>query len=646
MSRIESDVLWLVQHRLYIHRPRQALAPRSLRSRLTIVYTSGLMRSVLPFLIAALPLAAAQRPSHTFSTEGDHFLLDGKPFVIVSGEMHYPRVPREYWRDRMRKMKAMGLNTLCTYVFWNLHEPRPGKFDFTGNLDVAEFVRTAQQEGLWVIVRPGPYICTEWDFGGMPWWLLARPDMNVRSADPRFLSAAAAYMKQAGEQLAPLQITRGGPIIMAQVENEYGSFGEDHEYMGAIRKMMLDAGFDVPLYTSDGPSDSMLAGGTLPDTLSVINFGASDPAPQFARFAKFRQNVPRMSGEYWIGWFDHWGEQHHTTSAERAAAGLDWMLANGISVNLYMFHGGTSFGPMSGANFSRAYQPDISSYDYDSPLDEAGRPTPKFFALRDVIARRLGIEPPALPAPLPMIEIPRFELRESAPMLAHLPKPVRSAKPQTMEALGQGYGFVLYRHRQNASVKGLLEVLEARDYALVRQGARTLGVLDRRLRRRSLDVDLRAGQPLDILVENMGRINFAREMVSDRKGITEKVTLAGSELTGWDQYALPLAPPASGYSTRPPRGPAFYRGAFTLAAIGGTFLDTRGWGKGYVWINGHNLGRYWKIGPQQTLFVPAGWLRAGRNEVVVLDLEEGGIRSLQGLANPVYETPEVADAAR
>jgi beta-galactosidase len=605
---------------------------------------------MFPLLLALLALpplaAAAGQPAHTFSVQGDRFLLDGKPFVILSGEMHYPRIPREYWRDRMRKMKAMGLNTLCTYVFWNLHEPARGKFDFTGGLDVAEFVRTAQEEGLWVIVRPGPYICTEWDFGGMPWWLLSTPGIKVRSADPRFLEAAAGYMKQVGAQLAPLQVTHGGPIIMAQVENEYGSFGNDRKYMEAVRKMMLEAGFDVLLCTSDGPSTKLLSGGTLPDVLAVINFGAGDPAPQFASFAKFRRNVPRMCGEFWIGWFDHWGEKHHTTSAKRSAAGLDWMLANGISVNLYMFHGGTSFGPMAGANYGGAYQPTISAYDYDAPLDEAGRPTPKFFALRDVIANRLGIEPPALPEPLPVIEIPRFELAEAVPMLARLPQPLRTEKPQTMEALGQGYGFLLYRHVQNAAGKGRLEVREARDYALVLQGARTLGTLDRRLQQDSLDIDLRSGEPLDILVESMGRINFAKEMVTDRKGITEKVMLASAELTGWDQYALPLAPPASGYSSKPTQGPAFYRGRFTLKSPGDTFLDMRGWGKGYVWINGRNLGRYWRIGPQQTLFVPSGWLRRGGNEIVVLDLEAGGTRSLQGLANPVYETPGAAAFAR
>ena len=261
---------------------------------------------------------------HTFGWQGEHFLLDGKPFQIISGEMHYARVPRQYWRDRMKKMKAMGLNTLTTYVFWNLHEPKPGQFDFTGNLDVAAYIRTAQEEGLWVIVRPGPYVCSEWEFGGFPAWLLATPDMKVRSADPRFLQAAERYMKQVGRQLAPLQITRGGPVIIVQVENEYGSFGNDKVYLNAIRQMINNAGFDVTLFTSDGDQNK-LAEGTLPDLLSVINFGATDsPEKKFTIFDKFRQLVPRMCGEFWVGWFDSWGEQHHTVPAKKAADGLDW----------------------------------------------------------------------------------------------------------------------------------------------------------------------------------------------------------------------------------------------------------------------------------------------------------------------------------
>ena len=589
------------------------------------------------------------KPAHTFGWQGEQFQLDGQPFLILSGEMHYPRVPRAYWRDRMRKMKAMGLNTLCTYIFWNLHEPKPGQFDFTGNLDVATFIRTAQEEGLWVIVRPGPYICTEWEFGGFPSWLLATPEMKVRSNDPKFLKAAENYMKRVGQELAPLQITRGGPIIMAQVENEYGSFGNDHVYMNAVREMMRAAGFEITLYTSDGPQDRLLAGGTLPDVLSVINFGMGNTAKEFESFAKFRQNVPRMCGEYWIGWFDHWGENHHTTPASKAAEGLDWMFSHGISVNLYMFHGGTTFGFMNGANFGRAYEPDISAYDYDSPLDEAGRPTEKFFILRDVIKKYLPQDTtlPALPQPLPMIEIPRFELKESAALLASLDelagKPVRSDKPQTMEAVGQDYGFILYRKRLDRAMKGALEITEARDYAVIQQGDKRLGVLDRRLKQSKLDVELTPAQPLDILIENMGRVNFGPQLVSDRKGITEKVTLGGDELTVWEIYSLPLADLSRlSFSTKPKTGPAFYRSTFTLESVGDTFFDLRGWGKGAVWINGHNLGRYWRIGPQQTLCVPSSWLQKGRNEIIVLDLEDGGQRSIQGLKDAVYETPKAA----
>ena len=610
---------------------------------------------VLIVLLGLMPLKPAtalqagstsSKSVHTFGWQGEPFLLDGKPFQIISGDMHYARVPRQYWRDRMKKMRAMGLNTLTTYVFWNLHEPRPGQFDFTGNLDVAEYVRTAQQEGLWVIVRPGPYVCSEWDFGGLPSWLLATPGMKVRSADPRFLQAAERYLKQVGRQLAPLQITRGGPVIMVQVENEYGSFGNDKVYLNAVRQMISSAGFDVTLFTSDGDANQ-LAGGTLPDVLAVINFGAGDsPEKKFAVFDKFRQHVPRMCGEFWVGWFDSWGEQHHTMSAKKAADGLDWMLSRGISVNLYMFHGGSTFGFMNGANKYAKYQPIISSYDYDSPVDEAGRPTEKFFALRDVIKKHLPADTvlPELPAPLPMIEIPRFELKESANLFSALGRPIRSAGPQPMEALGQNYGFILYRKKLDKPAKGTLEITEARDYALVYQGGKKLGTLDRRLAQNSLNVNLRTDTLLDILVENMGRVNFGPNMVTDRKGITQKITLSGEELPDWEIYPLPLTDLSRlKFSPESKKGPVFYRGAFQLTSTGDTYLDMRGWGKGSVWINGYNLGRYWRMGPQQSLFVPSGWLKIGNNEIIVLDLEEGHSRYVQGIKELIFETPKVGE---
>jgi len=573
--------------------------------------------------------------AHTFGHEGEHFLLDGKPFRIISGEMHYARIPREHWRDRLCKVRSLGLNTLCTYMFWNMHEPQPGAFNFQDNLDAAAFVRAAQEEGLWVLLRPGPYACAEWDFGGLPSWLLARQDIQVRTRDPRFLAAARQYMLEVGRQLAPLQISHGGPILMVQVENEYGSFGKDRVYLQAIEQMIRDAGFEGTLFTSNGSEADMYAGGTLPDALAVINFGDTDePAREFANFAKSRQNVPRMCGEFWDGWFDHWGERHHVTPAAASARGLEWMLARGISANLYMVHGGTSFGFMSGANFDSAYQPDISSYDYDAPLDEAGRPTAKFHALREVIRKHLpaGAELPVPPAPLPMIEIPPFQLAESADLQPLLRDPVRSERPQTMEAVGQAYGFILYRTKLAQAARGRLVIAEARDYALVMQGSRRLGALDRRLKATSLEVELAAGAPLDILVENMGRINFGPHMVDDRKGITERVTLAGKELTGWEIYRLPLTD-LSALDFTPGHNkpaPAFHRGTFELEAVGDTFLDMRGWGKGYVWVNGHNLGRYWRIGPQRSLFLPAPWLKKGKNEAIVLDLEEGPHRRLSG----------------
>ena len=590
------------------------------------------------FLATSLALPALAQPkSRSFSTRGDQFLLDGQPFLIRAGEMHYPRVPRPYWRDRMRKMRAMGLNTLCTYVFWDLHEPQQGKFDFSGNLDLAEYVRNAQAEGLYVLVRPGPYICTEWDFGGLPWWLLAT-DMKVRSADPRFLRAAALYMNQVGKQLAPLQIHRGGPILMVQVENEYGSFGHDHDYMGAARHMIQDAGFDCQLYTSDGSDQSNLAGGTLDGVVPVINFGdGSNPEREFANLASFRQGQPRMNGEFWYGWFDHWGEKHHTTPAALGAANVDWMLSRGISVNLYMAHGGSTFGYMAGANFDSAYQPDISAYDYDAPIDEAGRPNEKFRAMQAVMRKHLspGEQLPELPPALPMITIPKFELSESAPLLAHLPKAAQVGPPVSMEQLGQDFGFVLYRHHPVRAAKGALEIGEVRDFAVVRGT-----YLDRRLHQNKVEVELAPGQPLDILVEAMGRVNFGPELVSDRKGIVGKVTVNGEELKDWEHYSLPLTDPGQWpFARKAVSGPALYRGTFHLDSVGDTFLDLRGWGKGLVWINGHNLGRYWRIGPQQTLFIPPPWLKQGANEAIVLDLMDGKTRTLESHTDPIYETP-------
>lgn len=594
----------------------------------------------IALLLVTLTFVAAQK--QTFSIGENDFLLNGKPFLIKSGEMHYPRVPRAYWRDRMRKARTLGLNTITTYVFWNLHEKEPGKFDFTGNLDVAAFVRDARAEGLFVILRPGPYVCTEWDFGGIPSWLLREKDMQVRTKDPRFLKANAAYMKKVAEQIKPLQVTNGGNVIMVQVENEYGSFGDDHEYMAAIKNSIIDAGFDVPLFTSDGPNDRLLKGGTLPDVASVINFAADDDIlAQFKTFAEFRPKSPKMVGEYWVGWFDHWGEKHHTVPAETVARGVETFLKNNISFNLYMFHGGATFGFMAGANYSRRspYEPDTSAYDYDSPLDDAGRVTPKYKAVREVISRYLptGENLPDVPDTTRMIAIPPMELDESAGIESLLRNPVRAERTLAMEDLRQNHGFVLYRTRITEDFKGKLSFEKMNDYAHLYRNGEFFAKLDRRLKENSLEVVLSKGDTFDVLVENMGRLNFGKEFIYDRKGIIGEVRAGDRKLTGWEMFSLPMEKLSSiKFSSAASQRPVFFRRKFRLEKFGDTYIDMRGWGKGHVWINGNHLGRFWKIGPQQTLYCPAVWLKRGVNEIVVLDLENNGNRKIQSLTDPVY----------
>ncbi len=587
-------------------------------------------------LLCALALAAQAGQPRTFQVRGGAFVLDGAPVQIRSGEMHYPRVSPDQWRPRMRMMKAMGLNALCTYVFWNLHEPAPGRFDFSGGLDLEAYLRTAAEEGLMVLLRPGPYVCAEWEFGGLPAWLLAEPDLQVRTADPRFLAAARRYLEEVGRRVRDLQVTRGGPIVLVQAENEYGSFGKDEAYKAAILGMFR-AAFEVPLYTSDGPDAALLAAGAMPGLPPAVNFGAGDdPSGAFEALAAFRPGTPAFCGEYWTGWFDHVGEAHHRVPPGPGAAGVAWMNARGVSYNLYMFHGGTTFGFMNGANWAGRYQPDVSSYDYDALLDEAGRPTAKYFAYREAIRGTLpaGAELPPVPAAPRTRAIPAFPFREAAPLEGLLGTPIAAERPRAQEALGQATGWTLYRHVPAVAARGVLEVKGMKDFALVRQGDRILGTLDRRLGQSCLDVVLEAGRPLDLLVENGGRINFSRELQNERKGLAD-VLLDGKALRGWDHHPLPMADLAGlRFRRGPVKGPAFHRAAFRLAAPCDTFLDVRGWGKGFVRVNGRNLGRFWDKGPQRALFCPASFLRAGLNEIVVFDLGDRGRRTMAGLPDP------------
>jgi beta-galactosidase len=590
---------------------------------------------------AARPQTPSEPTLHHFAIEGDHFALDGKSFQIISGEMHYERIPREYWRDRLKKARSMGLNTISTYVFWNVHERMPGVYDFTGQNDVAAFIRMAQDEGLYVILRPGPYSCAEWDLGGFPAWLLADPGIVLRSNDEKFMAPAERWLARLGREVAPLQITRGGPIIAVQVENEYGSFGNDKKYLRRIYNALKNAGLgEALLYTADG--GDQLPAGTLPEVPAVVNFGPGEAKTEFAKLQKFRPGVPLMSGEYWDGWFDHWGEKHHDTDAAQQAQELDWMLSQGYSVNLYMFHGGTSFGFMSGANWDHEkYEPDVTSYDYDSPVSESGALTKKFYAFREVIAKhRPGSAIPEPLPDLPTIEIPEFWVdRGMAPVWNFdLPKePIEH--PRNMETFGQSYGYILYRTRLNTAVEGELVLPELRSYARVYLNWKLAGIVDRRKKQDRIKIHGSAGDALNVLVEGTGRINFSLELRNERQGINGPVTLGGRELTGWQVLPLPIddlsklpfggVEPSKGAS-----GPAFYRGQFELKNVGDTFLDTRGWGKGAVWINGHPVGRFWNVGPQQTLYVPAPWLRKGTNEIVVFTLGGHALR-IRGLRAPV-----------
>lgn len=589
--------------------------------------------------LVALRPAPTQQPS--FRAAGGRFLLNGKPFQVISGEMHYARIPRAYWRSRLRMAKAMGLNTVTTYVFWNAHEPRPGVFDFSGNLDIAEFIREAQQEGLYVILRPGPYSCAEWEFGGFPAWLLKDPSMVVRSTNPQFLAAARTWLLRLGQEVAPLQIGNGGPIILVQVENEYGSYGDDRTYMEDIHHDLVDAGFtQAQLYTADGPS--LIPRGGLPELPAAINFGPGEAQNAFATLKKLRPDDPSFNSEYWDGWFDHWGAPHAHTNTQQQAADLEWILRQGYSVSLYMFHGGTSFGWMNGANSHHGdYQPDVTSYDYDAALDESGHPTPKYDAFRDVIARVTGKTLPPVPTPPPVMTLPAIPLDRSASLWDTLPTPVHSDQPLTMEQMDQAYGYILDRTVITGPVTGTLAIGAVHDYAQVYIDGKLTGTLDRRLNQNSMPLDIEAAHAdLDILVENTGRVNFGPALPGERVGLLNGVTLAGQPLTGWDNISLPMLDPDKlPYSSQPCTGPCFYTATFTVSHPADTFLDTSALGKGEVWINGRPLGRFWHIGPQKALYLPGPWLRAGSNQVVVFDLEGRPGRQLRGLDHPVLNAP-------
>lgn len=579
---------------------------------------------------------------HTFSLSDSCFLLDGKPFQMISGEMHYPRIPREAWRARMKMAKAMGLNTIGTYVFWNLHEPQKGKFDFSGNNDIAGFVRIAREEGLYVILRPSPYVCAEWEFGGYPYWLQNEKGLVVRSKEASYIKEYEKYIKEVGKQLAPLQVNHGGNILMVQIENEYGSYGNDKAYLALNQKLFKEAGFDGLLYTCDPAKD--ISAGHLPGLLPAVN-GIDNPT-LVKRLIRANHNGkgPFYVAEWYPAWFDWWGAPHHTIPAKNYAGRLDSVLAAGISVNMYMFHGGTTRGFMNGANFNddSPYEPQTSSYDYDAPLDEAGNATPKFMLFRKIIATHLpaGTRLPAVPAAKPTIAISDIRLTESAGLTTMLPKPVFSRTPLTFEALNQDYGFVLYQAKLTGGRSGILRLDELRDYAVIMINGKRVGELDRRHNQNSMMLKLPAGKvTLDILVENLGRINFGPYLLKNKKGITKQVLFNGKELYGWNMYSLPFHS-LNGIKygkTANYAAPVLKRGFFSINKVADTYLDMSNWGKGVVWINGHNLGRYWHVGPQQTIYVPAEWLKKGANEIEIFEQLKTDLSVVSSITHPILD---------
>jgi len=611
--------------------------------------TTGI-RIALSLLITTLAAAAGSKnavaaEAHRFEIGASDFLLDGEPLQIRCGEMHFARVPREYWSHRLKAIKAMGLNAVCAYLFWNSHEWKEGRFDWEGQRDAAEFCRLAQAEGLWVVLRPGPYVCAEWEMGGLPWWLLKNPDNNfLRTRDPAFIEPARRWLTEVGRVLGPLQVSRGGPILMVQVENEYGYFGSDPGYMATMRQLVIDAGFNVPLFACNPTSEVVKS--HLPGLFSVANFG-KDPEAGFRAIREVQSEGPLMCGEFYPGWFDTWGAPHHLGDTPAMLRDLDYMLAHGASFSLYMAHGGTTFGLWAGAD--RPFKPDSSSYDYDAPISEAGWITEKFHQIRDTIRPHLrgGESLPDPPPPLPVIEIPKFTLEDTAPVLSSFPGPAITLETlQPIETLGISRGLVLYRTALPPGPAARIVASEVRDLAWVFVDGRAAGVMDRRHGRFSVELPARQEEArLEILLYTIARVNFGIE-VHDRKGVQGPVTITevGNppvELKEWTIRAVDLganaALPELAWQRGTMGGPAFWRGSFEIPETGDTFLDVSRWGIGLVWVNGHCLGRFWNIGPTQTMFLPAPWMNPGKNEVVVLDLTGPESPTLVGVKDPVLD---------
>jgi len=580
-------------------------------------------------LLASSTLFAQNR--HSFKLAADNFLLDGKPFQIISGEMHPARIPREYWRQRIEMAKAMGCNTIAAYIFWNYHEIKEGQFDFSsGNHNIAEFIRICKEEGMWVLLRPGPYVCAEWDFGGLPTYLLKNPDIKIRCSDQRYMSAVTRYVNRLSREIRPLQCTNGGPILMVQIENEYGSYGNDKAYLYALKDLWLKNGINVPFYTADGPTPYMLDAGFVEGAAIGLDSGSDEK--DFEQAKKKNPNVPSFSSETYPGWLTHWGEKWARTDTNSLKKEIEFLLKNKKSFNLYVIHGGTNFGFTAGANsFSPiAYQPDITSYDYDAPINEQGEPTAKYFMLRRLIQQYVNYKVPEVPPSIKTITIPSIEMIKGWNLWNYQLPSIQTPQPRPMEDFNQNQGLIIYKTKLIGHKSGKLKIWEPHDYALVFLNGKFIDTVYRdggkwEVNLPKTEVDT---PQLEIVVEGMGHINFAQFMI-DRKGITDRVTLNGMTLMNWQTTLVPLnenfiktKKPDMKINVDENKPCNFFEGSFDLSQTGDTYFDMSNYSKGVLYVNGHNLGRFWSLGPQQRLYCPASFLKKGKNTILVFDLHQ------------------------
>ena len=615
----------------------------------------------LLLLLAILPLGTFAQKKISFEIKDGDFYLNGKATPIYSGEMHYSRIPHEYWRHRLQMMKGMGLNTVATYVFWNWHETEPGKWDFEGDKNLAEYIKIAGEEDMMVILRPGPYVCAEWEFGGYPWWLQNIEGMEIRRDNEQFLKHTKLYIERLFKEVGHLQCTNGGPIIMVQCENEFGSYVsqrkdiplEEHRaYNAKIKQQLADAGFNVPLFTSDG--SWLFEGGSTPGALPTAN-GENNIENLKKVVNEYHDGKgPYMVAEFYPGWLSHWAEPFPQISASRIAKQTEEYIKNNVSFNFYMVHGGTNFAFTAGANYDkrRDIQPDLTSYDYDAPISEAGWVTAKYDSIRNVMKKYVKNIPDA-PAAIPVIEIPSIKLDKVADVLGYTSriKPISNEEPLTFEQMNQGYGYVLYSRHFNQPISGTLAIPGLRDYAVIYIDGEKVGELNRNTQTYEMEIEVPFNATLQILVENMGRINYGSEIVHNTKGIISPITIAEQPISGnWEMYQLPMSEVpdftklgnnnvfknGSSQANRLKDCPVLYEGTFTLDETGDTFIDMEAWGKGIIFINGHNIGRYWKVGPQQTLYIPGVWLKKGENKIVIFEqLNETPMTEVKTVKTPI-----------